>query len=493
MSTLSVSQLQLTKSVQIDRIGQKEDTSNTTKSAIIKGNIDFKDLNAKNNFDTQSYKYRNFLPSFPDLKWKALEPVDANDVAQPLAEASTAGAFSNDDYKNLFAKAREVKHLSHKVGTEIRGLDLNKLTDVEKRELALLVARRVVVFVRGQKNWTAENQIRLGEFWGTLHRHATTALPKAWASPEKVQQIVSKREKKGSNDSDSEGTLGSDSENEESQEQEELSPYLLKNLDKLHVIYADGKAPSRSYTSFKADKLWHSDVTYEVQPPSYTSLKLLKSPTTGGDTLWVSGYDIYDQLSPSLKHYVETHWAIHSAEEQAEDSRVAGRAVRRDPVETIHPLVRVNPVTGWKSVFVNPGFTHSIVGVPKGESDSILQYLFDLVAGSPAATVRYKWESEEEGVNQYGEYIGNDVAIWDNRSSVHSATYTFFPEVRHAIRVTVTGEKPVGVFDRDTVEKEGIIAALTAGGRGQSQQQEIDSLLGVTRNFDGTQRGNYND
>lgn len=49
-------------------------------------------------------------------------------------------------------------------------------------------------------------------------------------------------------------------------------------------------------------------------------------------------------------------------------------------IETVHPVVRVHPVTGWKSIFVDPASTRYIVEVPKAESDMILKYLFELVA-----------------------------------------------------------------------------------------------------------------
>ncbi len=46
---------------------------------------------------------------------------------------------------------------------------------------------------------------------------------------------------------------------------------------------------------------------------------------------------------------------MHSAVAQADGARAAGQTVRREPVETVHPIVRVHPVTGWKAVYVNPG------------------------------------------------------------------------------------------------------------------------------------------
>jgi hypothetical protein len=47
-------------------------------------------------------------------------------------------------------------------------------------------------------------------------------------------------------------------------------------------------------------------------------------------------------------------------------------------LEAVHPIIRTNPVTGWKSVYVNRGFTRRINGVTKDESDVLLQYLFNV-------------------------------------------------------------------------------------------------------------------
>lgn len=150
-------------------------------------------------------------------------------------------------------------------------------------------------------------------------------------------------------------------------------------------------------------------VTYEIQPPSYTSLKLLTGPPRGGggDTLWSSQYAAYDVLSPYMQTYLKGLTALHSADMQANDSRAIGRPVRRDPVTTEHPLIRTNPVTGWNALFFNPGFVTGIVGIPKAESDAILRYLTDVVATTQEIHARFQWGKD-------------DVAFWDNRTTVCS-------------------------------------------------------------------------
>lgn len=182
--------------------------------------------------------------------------------------------------------------------------------------------------------------------------------------------------------------------------------------DDVHVVYApDNGGDQRAL--FTPQKPWHSDVTYEIQPPSYTSLKLLTGPPRGGggDTLWSSNYAAYDALSAPMQTYLKSLTALHSAENQAQGSRDAGRPVRREPITTEHPLVRTNPVTGWNALLFNPGFVTQIVGVPKLESDKIIEYLTTIVTTVAETQARLRWNV-------------NDVAMWDNRVCVCDQSYS---------------------------------------------------------------------
>lgn len=166
-------------------------------------------------------------------------------------------------------------------------------------------------------------------------------------------------------------------------------------------------------------------VTYEIQPPSYTALKLLNGPPLGGggDTLWSSQYAVYDLLSPGMQKYLEGLEALHSAQIQADGSISLGRPVRRDPVISKHPLIRTNPVTGWKSVFFNPGFVTAIVGIPMTESSAIISYLNELISTTQEIHVRYQWQK-------------NDVALWDNRVCVSTTTPVLIWKVLTHYRTT---------------------------------------------------------
>ncbi|KAM0188938.1 hypothetical protein ACHAPC_003384 [Botrytis cinerea] len=354
----------------------------------------------------EAYEYEDLRPSFPDKKWPALQELPYTDK----------GLLGSDTFKDLLATATDVFDYVPKIGTEIHGVDLANLTDAAKNDLARLISIRGVVFFRNQKNFDIEAQRKLGSYFGTLHKHATTSVPKRG------------------------------------------------DLDDVHVVYTDEKSKDQR-ALFTPTFLWHSDVTYEIQPPSYTSLKVLTGPPRGGggDTLWSSQYAAYDALSAPMQKYLESLTALHTSHLQAEGSRALGRPVRRDPIITEHPLIRSHPVTGWKSLFFNPGFVTKIVGIPKVESDVILAYLNEVVATTQELHVRFQWGKD-------------DVAFWDNRISNHTASYGFAPHRRHAVRVCCHGEKPV-------LEKDA-----------RSQEEELGEKYGLpVVNKDGSGQSNYND
>jgi sulfonate dioxygenase len=99
---------------------------------------------------------------------------------------------------------------------------------------------------------------------------------------------------------------------------------------------------------------WHSDVTYEKQPPGTTFLYVLDKPGSGGDTLFVNTAEAYKRLSPGFQERLHGLKAVHSGIEQVESARAKGSIVRREPVTNEHPIIRTHPITGEKAIYVNP-------------------------------------------------------------------------------------------------------------------------------------------
>lgn len=115
-----------------------------------------------------TYEYEDLRPRFPDITWPAYTDVSYVEKGQ----------LGDPNFKNLLADATDVFDCNPKIGTEIQGVDLANLTDAQKNDLARLIATRGVVFFRNQKNFGIEEQKELGKYFGELHKHATTGVPK---------------------------------------------------------------------------------------------------------------------------------------------------------------------------------------------------------------------------------------------------------------------------------------------------------------------------
>ena len=87
-----------------------------------------------------------------------------------------------------------------------------------------------------------------------------------------------------------------------------------------------------------------------------------------------------------------------------------------------------HPYTGEPCLYADPGYTTSIVGLPKAESDALLEMLFRHIE-IPAFSCRFKWRPDS-------------VAFWDNRAAQHQALWDYHPQRRFGYRVTVCGDAP---------------------------------------------------
>lgn len=161
---------------------------------------------------------------------------------------------------------------------------------------------------------------------------------------------------------------------------------------------------------------WHSDITCERHPSKFAILQAKVIPEVGGDTLWTNAYKAYDELSAPLRELCDGLTAFHNA----------GPHLRPDK-GYIHPVVRVHPETGRRSLFVNEHFTRRIVELSDTESALLLGHLTRWVQ-QPRFTVRYRWGA-------------GTIAMWDNRCTQHYVLNDFEGE-RVIQRVTVMGDDP---------------------------------------------------
>jgi taurine dioxygenase len=178
---------------------------------------------------------------------------------------------------------------------------------------------------------------------------------------------------------------------------------------------------------------WHSDWSFLKAPPAGTVLYGNVIPPVGGDTLFANQYAAWDGLPDSMKANLKDRKAIHSARRgYAKDGMYGERDKGRSMAikygdsalrTQLHPLARPHSETGRLALFVSPGYTIGIDGIPEDEARDILMELYRHQA-KPEYVYRHKWSP--------GMLI-----MWDNRCVIHAATGGYEGHRRLLHRITV--------------------------------------------------------
>jgi taurine dioxygenase len=179
---------------------------------------------------------------------------------------------------------------------------------------------------------------------------------------------------------------------------------------------------------------WHKDLTFKANPPFASILHGIKIPDVGGDTLWASMSAAYDNLPDGWRQHLENLEAINDMGTFRNDFYRDGgidsvNNALKNVGSAVHKVIEIHPVSGLKYLNVNQSFTRNIVNKSQGESDHILQFLYQHI-NKPEFQVRFRWRN-------------NSVAIWDNRITQHYAVVDYLPNIRHMQRITVLNDKRV--------------------------------------------------
>jgi taurine dioxygenase len=192
---------------------------------------------------------------------------------------------------------------------------------------------------------------------------------------------------------------------------------------------------------------WHTDISWKPNPPLGTAIQITETPPAGGNTCWVSTSKAYDWLSPGMQKYLEGLTAVHSWEVSGFREALGARgdealiAAIKAFKPVVHPVVRRNPDSGRKCLFVNADFTRNIQGVDRHEARGMLHFLLEWLK-KPEFMVHHQWEA-------------GGIAVWDNRSTQHYAVADYWPHHRVNQRVTfdVPGTAPAGANVNQVVLK----------------------------------------
>jgi alpha-ketoglutarate-dependent taurine dioxygenase len=137
--------------------------------------------------------------------------------------------------------------------------------------------------------------------------------------------------------------------------------------------------------------------------------------------VWASGYEVYDRISVPIQRFLET---LSVTFEQPEFGKVATKLNQelytkpRGAVENVgpelkaqHPVVRTNPITGWKSIFPIGAHVRSIDDVSEDESKWLLDWFLSLIHKNHDVQVRFRWLNPND--------IGKFSSTWTQRKRIY--------------------------------------------------------------------------
>lgn len=183
--------------------------------------------------------------------------------------------------------------------------------------------------------------------------------------------------------------------------------------------------------------VWHTDVSFLEAPPLGSVLYAREVPDVGGDTLWANMYLAYEALSPGMRRMLDELTCIHSpngvfgAGKEGPKGQTTSMAIGASPddaVEVEHPLVRTHPQTGRKGLFGGGGYLVRFKDMTVEESRPLMDFLWRH-ATREEFSCRFRWRA-------------GDVALWDNRCTMHYALNDYHGHRRLMHRVSIRGDRP---------------------------------------------------
>jgi alpha-ketoglutarate-dependent 2,4-dichlorophenoxyacetate dioxygenase len=200
----------------------------------------------------------------------------------------------------------------------------------------------------------------------------------------------------------------------------------LSNVDPEGNTFA---ADDRRMLYHKGNQLWHSDSSFKPVPAMASLLSAREVPPEGGDTEYASLRAAWDALPRTLQTRLDGMIAVHSFAYSR--GLIAPGLLLPEQEAALPPvrqqLVRVNPVTGRKAVYLGSHASH-IVGLPVDEGRRLLRDLLEH-ATQPQFVFHHRWR------------VG-DCVMWDNRAVLHRGRPWDEQHRRVMHRTTVAGDGP---------------------------------------------------
>jgi taurine dioxygenase len=190
---------------------------------------------------------------------------------------------------------------------------------------------------------------------------------------------------------------------------------------------------------------WHTDGTAACHVNTATLLYAVEVPQDGGDTLFLSTAQAYEQAPDSLKKQLESVSILSSFHahndpllESDPNSFIALSEQERDALPPVwHKVIQTHPVTGRQVFYLNLDLLE-FDGIDDQTGRKLLNQIVGL-ASQPENVYRHQWTP--------GELI-----IWDNHSMLHSGTPTVMYEsdrrlMHRSFVYTLPTERPLPNYE----------------------------------------------
>jgi taurine dioxygenase len=254
----------------------------------------------------------------------------------------------------------DLVELSPHIGTEVRGLDLNKpLDDFTIAALRSVWLERAVLVFRGQE-LTQDALVRFTRYFGKAgERVASTNT--AYARANVLPQIM-------------------------------LISNVRENGETIGAL-PDGELH------------FHHDMIQTEVPHMASMLYSIEVPTYGGETCFAAGYAAYETLDPQMKGRLEGK-RVYNTYRYGTQKRGDMTGATGFEDRSLHPAFRIHDETGRKAIYVNRLMSTHVEGMSLQEGEALLEAVFDH-AEKPEFIYCHQWQ------------VG-DLLFWDNRNSMHA-------------------------------------------------------------------------
>ena len=213
-------------------------------------------------------------------------------------------------------------------------------------------------------------------------------------------------------------------------------PFVQPIPGREHIIAIQRKADETSSLFAEA---WHTDWSFQTNPPAGTCLYGITIPESGGDTLFANQQMALEKMPSNLRTRIESRYAIHSAaggyapeglygkadEGSGRSMRVIASEAAKESL--LHPLIKVHPENGRESLFGCLGY---IIGIEGMNQDTASDLLLEL----------HQWQTSQQFQYRH-KWSSNMLVMWDNRCVLHRATGGYEGHDRLLHRVTI-GNRP---------------------------------------------------